>query len=451
MKDAERDADETLRSGPYELVMSERRLTCDGRPIELSAQLLRLLAVLMRREGRVVARQNLKDALWPGLDRIDTERRLNTAMRGLRKALGEDAGRPPRPETVRGRGYRWNPPAPARRIPAPRRWAAAACLMAVAASSAPQHLRPAFDTAPVDGDFLRARAAADADPAQAAAARDALLGRSPAHAPALILRAELAVRAWREAPTAANLNAARRLLAVARAATGDHPGLEAPAGELAMFADWDLSEAERRYARALAHDSTSAEAHRGLAWVYVNSGRFSEARREVDLLLAETPLTPALRADVGWLLLRLGRPDEAATLCEVANSDHLNLLACRHTARARLGDMSSARLAAAEFMAALDAPRDAVAAVRTGSPEDGYRSFLTWRTRGFFPADGHWFHKAQLYAEAGRVDDALASLERAVEARDPDLIKLASTREFAALRNDPRFAAVKSAVGLDRG
>ena len=92
--------------GPFNYNDESGVVCLNGKPLALTGLPLRVLLELARTPGRVVARQQLKHRLWPQSDRIDVERRLNTAIRALRCALGDNAMLPLYIETVRGRGYR---------------------------------------------------------------------------------------------------------------------------------------------------------------------------------------------------------------------------------------------------------------------------------------------------------------------------------------------------------
>src|SRR5207342_298247 len=73
---------------------------------------LRLLCLLFERGGRPVARRELHEALWPRYEWDSFERNVNTAVRKLRQAIGDDAREPRLIETMRASGYRWIGPAP---------------------------------------------------------------------------------------------------------------------------------------------------------------------------------------------------------------------------------------------------------------------------------------------------------------------------------------------------
>jgi two-component system OmpR family response regulator len=92
-----------LRVGPLELDALSRRVTREGRPIELTAREFQLLEFLMRRAGQVVTRTMLLEGVWdfhfdPQTNVIDVHiSRLRTAIdRGFERRLLH---------TIRGAGY----------------------------------------------------------------------------------------------------------------------------------------------------------------------------------------------------------------------------------------------------------------------------------------------------------------------------------------------------------
>src|SRR5689334_21393168 len=78
----------------------------DGRTQRLQDQPLQILDELTRAPGEVVTRETLIARLWPkGVVEFDTG--LNTAVRKLRSALGDDADTPRYIETLPRKGYRF--------------------------------------------------------------------------------------------------------------------------------------------------------------------------------------------------------------------------------------------------------------------------------------------------------------------------------------------------------
>ena len=445
-----------LQSGPFALDLETMRLARDGAPVALGGQPLEIMAILLAEPGRVVTRATLTSALWPNSARIDTGRRLNTAIRALREALGDTADTPRFIETIRGRGYRWVgvefPRARAQAWARRASGAIAACVLVVVSlmitSSAP---RGGDQGAIPHGQRERfLRAAAEASPARAMLALDTLIAERPGYGAALILRTELAVRQWRDSPSTALLSRAKALVASTRMAVGERADLATFDAELTLGGEWNWAEAERQYRRALALDPGHLAARKGLAWLLLNAGRHGDALTELEPILANADMTDQLRAELGWFFLRMRREDLALAMCGATASSHINLLSCRHSALAREGAFVEAREVALRLMGVLGAAPDGIARVRRGSAEAGYRRFLKWRTEHFLCEDGQWFQRAQVQAEAGQWEAALASLDHAVAAREPALVKLWTSAEFAALHTSPQFTALWAAVGPRR-
>jgi TolB-like protein/DNA-binding winged helix-turn-helix (wHTH) protein/Flp pilus assembly protein TadD len=81
-------------------------ITKDGSTHRLQDQPLQILNELAQHPGQVVTREQLISRLWPkGVVEFDTG--LNTAMRKLRIALGDDADTPRYIETIPRKGYRF--------------------------------------------------------------------------------------------------------------------------------------------------------------------------------------------------------------------------------------------------------------------------------------------------------------------------------------------------------
>jgi serine/threonine protein kinase/DNA-binding winged helix-turn-helix (wHTH) protein len=64
------------------------QLRINGRPVDLELKPLEVLQQLLLRAGEVVSKEDLLDAVWPGLNVVDGS--LATAVSKLRKALGDD-------------------------------------------------------------------------------------------------------------------------------------------------------------------------------------------------------------------------------------------------------------------------------------------------------------------------------------------------------------------------
>ncbi|HTD51587.1 MAG TPA: winged helix-turn-helix domain-containing protein [Thermoanaerobaculia bacterium] len=85
--------------GPFRLDMDERLLRRQDQPVQLTPKAVELLGVLVSAGGRVVAKEALFGAVWPGV--FIEENTLSKHISMLRKALGRGYI-----ETISRRGYR---------------------------------------------------------------------------------------------------------------------------------------------------------------------------------------------------------------------------------------------------------------------------------------------------------------------------------------------------------
>jgi DNA-binding response OmpR family regulator len=91
----------TVVAGDVEVDLSRRSVTVAGVPVTLARKEFDLLAALARREGAVVARNELLDEVWGSVD-ASARRTLEAHVGLVRSKLG----RPGAIVTVRGVGYR---------------------------------------------------------------------------------------------------------------------------------------------------------------------------------------------------------------------------------------------------------------------------------------------------------------------------------------------------------
>lgn len=75
--------------------------------MRLQDQPFQILAMLLERPGELVTREELRNKLWPRDTFVDFDVGLNTAIRRLRDALNDKAGKPRYIETLPRRGYRF--------------------------------------------------------------------------------------------------------------------------------------------------------------------------------------------------------------------------------------------------------------------------------------------------------------------------------------------------------
>jgi two-component system OmpR family response regulator len=98
-----RDDGVVLSSGPIALDETRRRVTVDGRPVELTLREFSLLECLLRHPGHALSRDQLLDMAWPFGVAV-TPNTVDAFITFLRRKLGPQGAA--RIETVRGIGYR---------------------------------------------------------------------------------------------------------------------------------------------------------------------------------------------------------------------------------------------------------------------------------------------------------------------------------------------------------
>src|SRR5580692_333542 len=91
----------------FDLDARNYRLRRSGQDVKLERIPLELLLLLADRAGDVVTREEIAERLWGKGVQLDTENAINTAIRKIRLALGDDPAQPRFVQTVTGRGYRF--------------------------------------------------------------------------------------------------------------------------------------------------------------------------------------------------------------------------------------------------------------------------------------------------------------------------------------------------------
>ncbi|MDE2273924.1 MAG: winged helix-turn-helix domain-containing protein [Gammaproteobacteria bacterium] len=98
-----------LRFGEFELDRRAFQLRGAGQAVHLERIPLDILFLLVERCGDLVTREEINEKIWGRNRLIDTSNSINTAIRKIRQALGDDLHAPRFVETVTGKGYRFLP------------------------------------------------------------------------------------------------------------------------------------------------------------------------------------------------------------------------------------------------------------------------------------------------------------------------------------------------------
>ncbi len=102
-------SEKKVRFAEFELDFGRFQLCRGGSPVRLEGLPLQLLMYLVERHRQLVTREEIANALWGKDVFVDIEQGINTAIRKVRIALGDDSAQPQYLQTVVGRGYRFVP------------------------------------------------------------------------------------------------------------------------------------------------------------------------------------------------------------------------------------------------------------------------------------------------------------------------------------------------------
>jgi len=134
-----------VRFGVFEADLETGELRKNGVRVPLQRQPFQVCAILLKRSGELVTREELRQKVWPEDTFVGFEQAVNTAIKKIRIALGDDADNPRFVQTLPGRGYRFICPVlTGDRQVAEAQYPASATAPIVETAPTDQRLRPRF-------------------------------------------------------------------------------------------------------------------------------------------------------------------------------------------------------------------------------------------------------------------------------------------------------------------
>jgi TolB-like protein len=218
-------------------------------------------------------------------------------------------------------------------------------------------------------------------------------------------------------------------------------------GYVEWFYRWDLDGAEKSLRRAV-ELAPGEPRSRWTLFGFLGSmrGAYEEAIAEAGRALELDPLSPVLRAQIGWVHHWCGRTHRAIAHCRAVLESHPDSVQALHVlglASMVAGDHRSAieacRRACAERRDAFSLGYLAMALGRGGRHDEAFRLAEELEARARF---GYVPPVCLVWARIGTgdTDAALAGLERLVEERDPQALWVPFSPTYEPLRADPRLA-----------
>jgi TolB-like protein/DNA-binding winged helix-turn-helix (wHTH) protein len=247
--------------------------------------------------------------------------------------------------------------------------------------------------------------------------------------------------------------AARKALALDDMLADTHATL----GTIRFRYHWDWSGGEAEMRRALELNPSSAAAHHDLAWLLLAAHRFDEALAEIQAAQELEPLSVRANADVGWVYYRARRYGEAIRQMERTLEMEPRYMSARQCLERALVHAGRPEEALQQALAgARQEGLDASSLDAKGSPDPVDAKVLlrrlTKRRLEHLIGRGSTayvspYALAALHSELGDQDEALAALQRALEARDPMLVSVDVDPAFDPIRADRRFQEIVARVG----
>ncbi len=99
----------SIVAGEIELNPERKELLIRGKPVELTPMEYKVIENLMRNAGKTISREVLLNHIWGG-SFYGVPKTLDVHIRHLREKIERDPSRPEYLKTVRGFGYRFEPP-----------------------------------------------------------------------------------------------------------------------------------------------------------------------------------------------------------------------------------------------------------------------------------------------------------------------------------------------------
>ena len=94
-----------VRFGPFQVDRQRQQVFRGGTRLRLQGKVYQVLIALIQKQGEVVTREELRQALWPADTHVNYDANVNTTVNKLRQALGESIDKPTYIETIPRKGY----------------------------------------------------------------------------------------------------------------------------------------------------------------------------------------------------------------------------------------------------------------------------------------------------------------------------------------------------------
>jgi TolB-like protein/DNA-binding winged helix-turn-helix (wHTH) protein/Tfp pilus assembly protein PilF len=217
--------------------------------------------------------------------------------------------------------------------------------------------------------------------------------------------------------------------------------------------EWDWSEAEAEYKRAIELQPNFATAHHRYAWFLSDMGRHDQALQEIRRAQELDPTSVVVQTNLGRVLYRAHRYDESiAELHRAVALDpdrmftHI-FLGMAYEQKGSCAEALNEFRIVQTFTAGRDGTGAAHAEAMCGRPADARRAIKIVAGPSSDPVQD-WFYVAGVFAALGEKDQAFEWLDKAIQNRDFFLTEMKEHPFMDPLRSDPRFDKLIKKIGF---
>lgn len=222
-----------------------------------------------------------------------------------------------------------------------------------------------------------------------------------------------------------------------------------------LLYDWDWTNTEREFKRAIELDPNNANAHHWYSHYLLPMGRIDESLAESRRAIELAPLDLIINVHLGWHYLYTGNYDNAAKEFGKAlemDSSYVHARRYLGLTYEQTGEYEQALSELQQALALVKQNTDIQAEVGHAYAVAGKRSEaerildeLKELSKQHFVSS---YNTATIYAGLGEKDQALQWLEKALAERSDLLVYLKVDRRFNNLHSEPQFIEIARQVGL---
>jgi TolB-like protein/DNA-binding winged helix-turn-helix (wHTH) protein/predicted Zn-dependent protease len=235
------------------------------------------------------------------------------------------------------------------------------------------------------------------------------------------------------------------------------PDAHAAYAEVLHDYDWDWSEAEREYRRALDLNPSSASGHKAYAEYLTHAGRYTEALAEIRRAQSLDPGSLVMSALVCYVYYHAREYGKAISQCDKVLELDSGFVPAHYWRGASYVFSKRYDEAIADFGAASDSSENpgyfqtwAALAYALGGRKAEARTALKQLQLNAKRQYVSPYGLASVHLALGDREMALTLLEDACQQRAADTVFLATAEEFDSLHNEPRFRRMISLIEFPR-